>query len=190
MDKAGSGKFWMWSSGLSDSNWHIEIVGIGTPQPPTGLPGLHQAVTVHGTPAQPQVSYTVTLDQAWTGLEWSSGPFKGDYPVQFRFTMTTTGSVPLTSDSPSQDPTLVAKSMTGTWQGKATYTSGAYQCPANLPPFVTLLNPHRSLTGCVTFNLPPKFAFWLQSPTTRVVWQPDGVLNSDQKSYAWQPWPA
>ena len=189
---AGWGRFWMdilRDSG-SRSPWKVEITGSGTPLPPTGLPALHQPITV--TPLdQPGVTYKVSLDQAWPDLVWKSGSWVGDDAVQLRFTMTTTSNTPLTSETPADDPTLVLTNPDGAmWEGKPVMDAAPYQCPAELPVSISLLNPSRTLTGCVVYNVPPRFAFAIQSPSTRVVWQPDGLINADQKSYAWQPWPA
>lgn len=53
MRQAGWGHFWMFT-GSSLGKWSVEIVATGSPQPPTNLPALHQAIAVHGTPDQPE----------------------------------------------------------------------------------------------------------------------------------------
>jgi hypothetical protein len=193
MARAGAGRFWMWlGKPTGHERWSVQILATGTPAPEPGLPALHQAVRVSGVPDQPAVSYTVVLDQAWPGLQWSSGSLakSGGFPVQFRFTMTTRGAVPLRDETPARDPTLVLTRPDGQrWAAKAVAMAATFECPKALPAAITLLNPGRSLTGCVVFNVPGLYMFALQSPSTRLVWQPEGALNQDQESYSWQPWP-
>ncbi|MGH7441228.1 MAG: hypothetical protein ACREKE_00995, partial [bacterium] len=152
--------------------------------------GVGGTSVVHGTPSQPSVIYTIRLDQTWIRLGWTDGD-TATVPVQVELTITNTGHVPVRYETPAADLTLVvpraSHNPAQSWSGKVDYGVRIYKCPRALTAVLSVLNPGRSVTGCLTFAVPT--ARWHGAAEIgRAVflwWIPQGTVNQDQKSYEW-----